>query len=90
MLVLVDSGSSRSFINSSFVQLAGLEPVAMPAKMVKLANGEWLATDKMVPHLQWYCQGNTISSNMIILDKHPYDAILGFDWLQQHNPMTCD
>jgi hypothetical protein len=27
---------------------------------------------------------------MIILDMSPYDAILGFDWLQQHSPMTCD
>jgi hypothetical protein len=27
---------------------------------------------------------------MIMLGMSPYDAILGFDWLQQHSPMTCD
>jgi len=27
---------------------------------------------------------------MIVLDMHPYDAILGFDWLRAHSPMTCD
>ena len=44
----------------------------------------------MVPNLQWYCQGHTLTSNMIMLGMSPYDAILGFDWLQQHSPMTCD
>ena len=27
---------------------------------------------------------------MIVLDMQPYDAILGFDWLRAHSPMTCD
>jgi hypothetical protein len=27
---------------------------------------------------------------MIVLNMHPYDAILGFDWLQAHSPMQCD
>jgi hypothetical protein len=27
---------------------------------------------------------------MIVLDLLPYDAILGFDWLQAHSPMKCD
>jgi hypothetical protein len=27
---------------------------------------------------------------MIVLDLLPYDAILGFDWLQTFSPMQCD
>jgi len=27
---------------------------------------------------------------MVVLDMHPYDAILGYDWLQQHSLMQCD
>lgn len=27
---------------------------------------------------------------MVVLDMHPYDAILGFDWSQAHSPMQCD
>lgn len=87
MLVLMDSGSSHSFVSSNFVQLVGLSTVPMPQKKVKLANGEWMVTDQMVAPLHWYCQGYTLSSNMIVLDMHPYDAILGFDWLQKHSPM---
>lgn len=27
---------------------------------------------------------------MVVLDMHPYDAILGFGWLQANSPMQCD
>lgn len=47
-------------------------------------------TNRKVHLLQWYCQGHTLSNDMIVLDMHPYDAILGFDWLQAHSPMQCD
>jgi hypothetical protein len=70
MLILVDSESSHSFVSSTFVQLAGLTTTAMKPKRIKLANGECLTTDKQVPHLQWYCQGHTLSSNMIVLRVH--------------------
>jgi hypothetical protein len=62
----------------------------MPSKKVKLANGEYITTNKMVSPLQWYCQGHTLASNMIVLDMHPYDAILGYDWLETHSAMHCD
>jgi hypothetical protein len=55
MLILIDSGSSHSFISSQFVKLAKLPTVPTKPRKVKLANGEWLVTDQMVHHLQWYC-----------------------------------
>lgn len=90
MLILVDSGSSHSFVSSQFVRLADLSTQAMPVKKVQLANGEGLQTDQIIPDLKWYCQGHTLTSNMIVLEMQPYDAILGYDWLKVHNPMTCD
>lgn len=44
----------------------------------------------MVPQLTWYIQGHTFEADMIVLDLLPYDAILGYDWLQLHSPMQCD
>jgi hypothetical protein len=90
MLILIDSGSSPSFVSSHFADIANLPTVPMPPKRVKLAKGEWIVTDKMVSPLYWYCQGQTLCSDMVVLDMHPYDAILGFDWLQAHSPMQCD
>jgi len=90
MLILIDSGSTHSFISSQFVTMAQLPTIPIQPKKVKLANGEWIVTDQHLSNLQWYCQGYTLSSDMVVLDMHPYDAILALDWLQAHSPMQCD
>lgn len=90
LLILVDSGSTHSFISSTFVELAKLHTVPTAPRKVKLANGEWMVTDKMVPQLQCYCQGQSFSTDMVVMDMQPYDDILGCDWLQAHSPMECD
>lgn len=90
LLILVDSGSTHSFISSQFVELAKLPTVTTPPRKVKLANGKGMQTERMVSQLQCYCQGQTFTTNMVVLDMQPYDAILGCDWLQAHSPMECD
>ena len=83
MLILVDTGSSHSFVSSHFVQIAHLPTVPISQQKVKLANGEWLTTARKVPNLQWFIQGHTFSHDMIVLDMLFYDAILGYDWLNE-------
>lgn len=90
MIILMDSGSSHSFISSTFVQLAQLPTATIPAKRVKLANGAWMETTQQVSKLKWYCQGHTLTTDMVVIDMQPYDAILGYDWLKTHSPMNCD
>ena len=51
MLILVDTGSSHSFVSSHFVQIAHFPTVTMTKQKVKLANGEWLTTSRKVPKL---------------------------------------
>ena len=48
MLVLVDSGSSHSFVRSNFIQNLGLTTTPTIPKQVKMANGDTLITNKMV------------------------------------------
>jgi len=55
ILILVDSGSTHSFISSQFVELAKLHTVPTSTRKVKLANGEGMQIDRMVPQLQCYC-----------------------------------
>jgi hypothetical protein len=90
MLILVDTGSSHSFVSSHFVQLNRLPTSDIKPQQVKLANGNWMTTTKQVKGLDWYIQGHTFTTDMIVLDLLPYDAILGFDWLKAYSPMTCD
>lgn len=89
MLILVDSGSSHSFVSASFLSKCGIKPQPMTPQVVKLANGETMTTDKMVPNLSWWIQGHTISADMKVLDLGAFDAILGYDWLTLHSPMNC-
>lgn len=90
MLILVDTGSSHNFVSSHFMQLTQLPTVPIKSQKVKLANGNWMTAKYKVKGLQWYIQGYTFTTDMIILDQLPYDAILGFDWLQTYSPVNCD
>jgi hypothetical protein len=89
MLILVDSGSSHTFVSPSFLQQCGITPTTMSPKQVQLANGDLLVTDKVVHQLQWWIEVHTFQTDMKVLDLGAYDAILGYDWLKQHSPMSC-
>jgi hypothetical protein len=90
MLVLLDSGSSHSFVSKQFADMTDLPVSPTQPKRVKLANGNTITTNSMAANMKWYCQGHTMTSNMIVLDMQPYDAILGYDWLEAHPHMTFD
>uniref|UniRef100_A0ACD5VTD4 Uncharacterized protein n=1 Tax=Avena sativa TaxID=4498 RepID=A0ACD5VTD4_AVESA len=90
LLILVDSGSSDSFINANMldkIQCTIQETKPIP---VKIANGEFMQCNKLIPNLSWWCQGHTFTSDVRVLELGAYDAILGMDWLQQHSPMVTD
>lgn len=93
MLILVDSGSSHSFISQSFhsfVQMLNIPTVPMAPQQVKLANGDTLTTNQWVPSLEWWSNGYTVQTNMKVLQIPAYDAILGYDWLKANSPMQCN
>ena len=90
MLILTDSGSSHSFVSSTFIQQVGWPTTPTVSKQVKMANGDTLITDQMVPKLEWWSNGHTLVTDMQVLDMHTYDAILGYDCLSSNSPMTCD
>jgi hypothetical protein len=89
-LILIDSGSSHSFVISSFVNRLNLPITALSPLTVKVANGDTLISDAVVKHMQWWTAGHTFTHDMRVLDLSAYDAILGFDWLKSHSPMLCD
>jgi hypothetical protein len=90
MLLLVDSGSSNTFVNENFARRLNCPTVPILAVSVKVANGEHLVCDKMVPQLEWWAQGHSFSTDMRVLPLGGYDAILGVDWLKQWGDMRCN
>nr|XP_045090196.1 uncharacterized protein LOC120962006 [Aegilops tauschii subsp. strangulata] len=89
MLLLVDSGSTHTFVNSTFASRAGCTVQEAEPVTVRVANGETLKSTQQVSQLKWWCQGHTFSTDMRLLDLGAYDAVLGVDWLAQFSPMNC-
>jgi hypothetical protein len=87
ILILVDSGSVSSFINSELVDQLQCTRKQMPPSTYVVANGAKMACDHFVPQLEWYAQGHTFQQDMKVLPLGCYDMILGHDWLDDHSPM---
>jgi hypothetical protein len=83
MLLLLDSGSSHSFVDSALVNKLKQPVTEIPTLKVKVAGGAYMYCDTMVPNMKWWLQGHTFSHDMRILPLGGYDGILGMDWLEQ-------
>jgi hypothetical protein len=90
LLILVDSGSTGSFLNVDMLSRLHCEAQPTTSVTVKLANNDVLQCDSWVPNLTWEIQGETFHTPMRILPLGAYDAILGVDWLKKHGPVTGD
>uniref|UniRef100_A0ACD5TJB1 Uncharacterized protein n=1 Tax=Avena sativa TaxID=4498 RepID=A0ACD5TJB1_AVESA len=90
LIILVDSGSSHSFVNANLVERLHCTVKTTASVPVKIANGSYMQCTEMVPQLTWWCQGETFSTDMRVLQLGVYDAILGMDWLELHSPMVTD
>lgn len=90
MLLLVDSGSSHTFIDRQLAEkLKHKATVLDKALQVKVANGDQLQCNTQMSGLQWWIKGHTFTSDMKVIDLGGYDAILGMDWLAQWGAMVC-
>jgi hypothetical protein len=90
LLILVDSGSTRSFLNASMLPRLQCSAQATTPVTVKLANNELMQCDSWVPNLTWWIHGEQFHTPMRVLPLGAYDAILGVDWLKKHGPVTGD
>ena len=79
MLLLLDSGSTHSFINNNFANSIGVGTVPIPAVLVKVANGQFLNCDSMVTQLPWQCQNHEFHTDLRVLDLGAFDGVLGMD-----------
>jgi hypothetical protein len=87
ILILIDFGSSGTFISSTVAQQLGLPLEDAPPVKVTIADGAQLPCTKCVPQLFWWTQGHTFSTSARVLDMKCYDLLLGMEWLEQHSPM---
>lgn len=88
MLILVDSGSSHSFVSSNLLSKCGIIAQTGRLRVVKVAN-HTMIIDKFVPNFTWWIHGHTMSSDIKVLNLTAYAAMLGYAWLKRHSPMQC-
>lgn len=74
MLVLVDSGSSDSFINKHFVERLGLHTRPCTMARAHVANGDFLSSAAQVHHLAWWANGHTYYTELRVPELGANDA----------------
>jgi len=85
--ILLDSGSTHTFISTTVAaRCHHLLPLDPPIQ-VKVANGQLLSCSHYVPAAVWSIQGLEFTNDLKVLDLPSYDMILGVDWLASHSPM---
>ena len=90
MMILVDSGTSHTFISEQLAQsLFGVAPTEKPMG-VQVAAGGILICNTQIQHVVWYIQGFSFTSDLKILPISSYGIILGMDWLEQYSSMQMD
>lgn len=90
MSILVDSGSSHTFLSAKLsARLQGVSPLDPPIQ-VQVANSAILTCDTFMPKAKWQVQECCFVNDLKILSLPSHDMILGLDWLQSFSPMHID
>ncbi|XP_062193333.1 uncharacterized protein LOC133896745 [Phragmites australis] len=90
VLMLVDSGSSNSFISEGAARhLSDVRREVKPIR-VQVAGGGVLTCSEEIPGCEWWIGGETFCTTLKVLLLACYDVILGIDWLEGHSPMEAD
>lgn len=90
VLILLDSGSSHSFISEAIAGRLTDQVQQVPPTSVKIADGGVLICSGVIPACVWQSQGHTFSSDLRVLPLGCYDMMIGMDWLEQCGPMWID
>lgn len=85
--ILVDSGSSHTFISADKALSVSRIQKLDPALQVQVANGAVLSCASYLPSATWSVQDCSFAMDLKILPLTSYNMILGLDWLSSFSPM---
>ena len=88
--LLIDSGSTHSFISPRCICSLKLPEISAPHMSVKLATGKITQSITSVGTMHFNLAGNQTTANFRVLPLGVYDGILGMDWLiSNHAIISC-
>lgn len=88
LLILIDSGSSHSFMD--FTLAKQLKILVITAPSVKVADGRRIWSTGTTPRFLLKVQSFTFSFNFRLLPLGGFDVILRVYWMKVHNPILFD
>ena len=77
VLMLIDSGSSHSFISENFTGRIAAKTEELPPVSVRVANGQRLLCNKLLRKLAWHVPRHTFNTDLRVLPLSAYDGVLG-------------
>lgn len=82
--VLFDSGASHSFISSYFIETHDIPTVALKKPLITRSPGGHIPCHLGVINIPINLSGVVFLTNLVVLNSHGIDVILGMDWLSKH------
>lgn len=85
--ILIDSGSSASFLSSLIAQQLSAISSEAASTSVQVAGGGILHSPGILHQVPWSIDQYSLSLDFRTLLLSSYDVIIGMDWLETHSPM---
>ena len=84
--ILIDPGATHSFIFMGFISNVNVESQPIDCSIVvSLPTGESRLAESVYMDSRVIIGGQEFLADLILLDIHDFDVILGMDWLSRHH-----
>ena len=90
LIILIDSGSTHSFLDSSIAGELQLPIENSLVLAVTVANGSIILYDSYTAGFTWFMQNYEFIADLRILKLGRCDMVLGVDWLRKFSPILFD
>ncbi len=90
LTILVDTGSTHSFMDYQTARDIKANMVATTPLMVTVANGQKVLSKLQCPGFQWVMQGHNFQNDLRIIRLEGSSIVLGIDWLRSYGKVTID
>ena len=86
--ILMDSGSTHSFVSNSFEYYLTTSPIPLEYELlVSLPSGDSMLCDRVYNSCEIRVNDVSLYVNLIPLEMHGFDVILGMDWLSSYRAL---
>jgi len=90
LAVLIDSGSTHSFIDEQAVSETGYVAEYSSPMKVTVVDGNYVMCHTSCPNFSWKMGGKSFKENLRIIKLGGCDLVLGNDWMKKNNPTKFD